>query len=156
MWHTHLAPQTIYPGSSFIMIICHHHMNKFKITRKLSRHDMLAWVNDCLGSRYSKVEELCTGRNDNPNLYNPRSKRDLNFYDAVFEKSCFSKLHRTLHNHGSKTGLNFKDNGCKIVQTTFKSQQRIVFVTGVQFAQFEKKLKSESGQSDLHKREKCI
>jgi len=30
-------------------------------TDNLSRHDMLAWVNDCLGSRYSKVEELCTG-----------------------------------------------------------------------------------------------
>ena len=27
----------------------------------LSRHDMLNWVNDCLSSNYTKVEELCTG-----------------------------------------------------------------------------------------------
>jgi len=27
----------------------------------LSRHEMLAWVNDCLQTRYSKVEELCSG-----------------------------------------------------------------------------------------------
>ncbi|XP_012252900.1 microtubule-associated protein RP/EB family member 1 isoform X1 [Athalia rosae] len=27
----------------------------------LSRHDMLAWVNDCLSSSFSKIEELCTG-----------------------------------------------------------------------------------------------
>ncbi|XP_046999987.1 microtubule-associated protein RP/EB family member 1 [Schistocerca americana] len=27
----------------------------------LSRHDMLAWVNDCLASSFTKIEELCTG-----------------------------------------------------------------------------------------------
>lgn len=27
----------------------------------LSRHEMLAWVNDCLQTRYNKVEELCSG-----------------------------------------------------------------------------------------------
>ncbi|XP_011341495.1 microtubule-associated protein RP/EB family member 1 isoform X1 [Ooceraea biroi] len=27
----------------------------------LSRHDMLAWVNDCLQSSFTKIEELCTG-----------------------------------------------------------------------------------------------
>lgn len=30
-------------------------------TENLSRHDMLAWVNDCLASSFSKIEELCTG-----------------------------------------------------------------------------------------------
>lgn len=30
-------------------------------TENLSRHDMLAWVNDCLASNFSKIEELCTG-----------------------------------------------------------------------------------------------
>lgn len=30
-------------------------------TDNLSRHDMLAWVNDCLQSNFSKIEELCTG-----------------------------------------------------------------------------------------------
>uniref|UniRef100_A0A0A9WAK4 Microtubule-associated protein RP/EB family member 1 n=1 Tax=Lygus hesperus TaxID=30085 RepID=A0A0A9WAK4_LYGHE len=30
-------------------------------TENLSRHDMLAWVNDCLQSHFSKIEELCTG-----------------------------------------------------------------------------------------------
>lgn len=30
-------------------------------TENLSRHDMLAWVNDCLQSSFSKIEELCTG-----------------------------------------------------------------------------------------------
>lgn len=27
----------------------------------LSRHEMLAWVNDCVQTRYAKVEELCSG-----------------------------------------------------------------------------------------------
>uniref|UniRef100_T1GWD4 Calponin-homology (CH) domain-containing protein n=1 Tax=Megaselia scalaris TaxID=36166 RepID=T1GWD4_MEGSC len=30
-------------------------------TENLSRHDMLAWVNDCLQASFSKIEELCTG-----------------------------------------------------------------------------------------------
>ncbi|CAB0039712.1 unnamed protein product [Trichogramma brassicae] len=30
-------------------------------TENLSRHDMLAWVNDCLQSAFTKIEELCTG-----------------------------------------------------------------------------------------------
>jgi len=30
-------------------------------TDNLSRHDMLAWVNDCLSSKYTKIEEMCTG-----------------------------------------------------------------------------------------------
>ena len=28
----------------------------------LSRHDMLAWINDSLQANYVKIEELCTGR----------------------------------------------------------------------------------------------
>ena len=31
-------------------------------TDNLSRHDMLAWVNDCLGSSYTKIEEMCSGK----------------------------------------------------------------------------------------------
>ena len=31
-------------------------------TDNLSRHDMLAWVNDCLGSCYTKIEEMCSGK----------------------------------------------------------------------------------------------
>ncbi|KAL1129686.1 hypothetical protein AAG570_012630 [Ranatra chinensis] len=30
-------------------------------TENLSRHDMLAWVNGCLDSKFVKIEELCTG-----------------------------------------------------------------------------------------------
>jgi len=30
-------------------------------TDNLSRHDMLAWVNDCLSTKLSKIEELCSG-----------------------------------------------------------------------------------------------
>ncbi|KAK9500142.1 hypothetical protein O3M35_001458 [Rhynocoris fuscipes] len=30
-------------------------------TKNLSRHDMLAWVNECLQANFKKVEELCTG-----------------------------------------------------------------------------------------------
>ncbi|XP_062132772.1 microtubule-associated protein RP/EB family member 1 isoform X4 [Drosophila sulfurigaster albostrigata] len=30
-------------------------------SENLSRHDMLAWVNDCLQSQFTKIEELCTG-----------------------------------------------------------------------------------------------
>lgn len=29
-------------------------------TENISRHDMLAWVNDCLQTRYTKLEELCS------------------------------------------------------------------------------------------------
>ncbi|XP_060534051.1 microtubule-associated protein RP/EB family member 1 isoform X1 [Cylas formicarius] len=30
-------------------------------SENLSRHDMLAWVNECLHSSFAKIEELCTG-----------------------------------------------------------------------------------------------
>ena len=30
-------------------------------TDNLSRHDMLAWVNECLQANFGKIEELCTG-----------------------------------------------------------------------------------------------
>ncbi|KAF6217131.1 hypothetical protein GE061_001484 [Apolygus lucorum] len=30
-------------------------------TDNMSRHDLLQWVNDCLQSRFNKIEELCTG-----------------------------------------------------------------------------------------------
>ncbi|KAJ8934463.1 hypothetical protein NQ314_013338 [Rhamnusium bicolor] len=30
-------------------------------SENLSRHDMLAWVNECLQSNFGKIEELCTG-----------------------------------------------------------------------------------------------
>ena len=30
-------------------------------TDSLSADDMLAWVNDCLKTKYSKVEEMCSG-----------------------------------------------------------------------------------------------
>eukprot|EP00088_Acartia_fossae_P025456 TRINITY_DN2628_c0_g1_i12.p1 TRINITY_DN2628_c0_g1~~TRINITY_DN2628_c0_g1_i12.p1 ORF type:complete len:282 (+),score=99.40 TRINITY_DN2628_c0_g1_i12:71-916(+) len=30
-------------------------------TDNLSRHDMLNWVNDCLQTRFAKIEEMCTG-----------------------------------------------------------------------------------------------
>jgi len=30
-------------------------------TENLSRHDMLAWVNDCVQTKFAKIEELCTG-----------------------------------------------------------------------------------------------
>lgn len=31
----------------------------------LSRHDMLAWINDTLHTNYTKIEELCSG-NEHP------------------------------------------------------------------------------------------
>jgi len=30
-------------------------------TENLSRHEMLAWVNDCLQTKYIKIEEMCSG-----------------------------------------------------------------------------------------------
>lgn len=30
-------------------------------SENLSRHDMLSWVNDCLQTNFTKIEELCTG-----------------------------------------------------------------------------------------------
>ena len=37
-------------------------------TENLSRHDMLAWVNDCLQAQFNKIEELCTGEYEMINL----------------------------------------------------------------------------------------
>ncbi len=31
-------------------------------TDNLSRHDMLAWINNSLSCNYSKIEELCSGK----------------------------------------------------------------------------------------------
>jgi hypothetical protein len=31
-------------------------------SENLSRHDMLAWVNDSLHLNYTKIEQLCSGR----------------------------------------------------------------------------------------------
>lgn len=31
----------------------------------LSRHDILAWVNDSLAASFGKIEELCTGKCNN-------------------------------------------------------------------------------------------
>lgn len=38
-------------------------------TDNLSRHDMLAWVNDCLQSQFTKIEELCTGEFNSSFMY---------------------------------------------------------------------------------------
>ena len=32
----------------------------------LSRHDMLAWVNDSLHLSYTKIEQMCSGRSSDP------------------------------------------------------------------------------------------
>lgn len=46
----------------------------------LSRHDMLAWVNDCLHSQFAKIEELCTGA-----AY-------CQFMDMLFPGKCYNLL----------------------------------------------------------------
>ena len=34
-------------------------------TDNLSRHDIIAWINDTLKTNLSKIEELCTGNHGN-------------------------------------------------------------------------------------------
>jgi len=73
-------------------------------TENLSRHDMLAWVNDSLSTKYSKIEELCTGA-----IY-------CQFMDMLFPGSVMLK----------KVKFNTKleheyINNFKVLQNTFKT-----------------------------------
>jgi len=73
-------------------------------TENLSRHDMLAWVNDSLSTKYSKIEELCTGA-----IY-------CQFMDMLFPGSVMLK----------KVKFNTKleheyINNFKVLQNAFKS-----------------------------------
>ena len=36
--------------------------NTASTSENLSRHDMLAWINDSLELTYSKIEEMCSGK----------------------------------------------------------------------------------------------
>lgn len=55
-------------------------------SENLSRHDMLAWVNDCLASQFSKIEELCTG---SYNLLNNYLLNCINWCIFVFVRLFF-------------------------------------------------------------------
>ena len=73
-------------------------------TENLSRHDMLAWVNDSLSTKYSKIEELCTGA-----IY-------CQFMDMLFPGSV------TLKKVKFNTKLEHEYiNNFKVLQNAFKS-----------------------------------
>lgn len=72
----------------------------------LSRHDMLAWVNDCLASSFTKIEELCTGA-----AY-------CQFMDMLFPGSVILKRIKFKTNLEHEYIQNFK-----ILQAAFKKMQ---------------------------------
>lgn len=45
-------------------------------SENLSRHDMLAWVNDSLHLNYTKIEQLCSGRWLQQGVGGPRERRE--------------------------------------------------------------------------------
>lgn len=73
-------------------------------TENLSRHDMLVWVNDCLQSNFSRIEDMHTGA-----AY-------CQFTDFLFPGSI--QLRRVKWN--SKSELDWLDNW-KLLQTSWKS-----------------------------------
>ena len=81
-------------------------------TDNLSRHDLLAWVNDCLMSKYSKVEELCTGA-----AY--CQFMDMLFSNCVeLKKVKFGTKFGTKSEYESLSIQNFK-----VLQASFKKMQ---------------------------------
>lgn len=48
-------------GSSFSDIMAVNVFSTSATTENLSRHDILAWINDTLQINYTKIEELCSG-----------------------------------------------------------------------------------------------
>lgn len=75
-------------------------------TENLSRHDMLAWVNECLQSNFAKIEELCTGA-----AY-------CQFMDMLFPGSVQLKRVKFRTNLEHEYIQNFK-----ILQASFKKMQ---------------------------------
>ncbi|CAH1099518.1 unnamed protein product [Psylliodes chrysocephalus] len=75
-------------------------------TDNLSRHDMLAWVNQCLDSSFAKIEELCTGA-----AY-------CQFMDMLFPGSVQLKRVKFRTNLEHEYIQNFK-----ILQASFKKMQ---------------------------------
>ncbi|KAI8420016.1 hypothetical protein MSG28_008612 [Choristoneura fumiferana] len=75
-------------------------------SENLSRHDMLAWVNDCLQSSFAKIEELCTGA-----AY-------CQFMDMLFPGSVPMKRIKFKTNLEHEYIQNFK-----ILQAAFKKMQ---------------------------------
>lgn len=75
-------------------------------TENLSRHDMLAWVNDSLQSNLTKIEELCTGA-----AY-------CQFMDMLFPGSVVLKKVKFRTNLEHEYIQNFK-----ILQSAFKKMQ---------------------------------
>jgi len=75
-------------------------------TENLSRHDMLAWVNDCLQTRYAKIEEMCSGA-----VY-------CQFMDMLFP-GC---IHLKKVKFNTKLEYDFTAN-FKVLQASFKKMQ---------------------------------
>ena len=78
----------------------------------LSRHEMLAWVNDCLQTRYSKVEELCSGA-----AY-------CQFMDMLFSNCVDLKKVKFVTKFGTKSEYeSLSIQNFKILQQAFKKMQ---------------------------------
>lgn len=63
----------------------------------LSRHDMLAWVNDSLQLTYTKIEQLCTGKHT---LLEKKLQIKINvFLDFVLLFCFFRRSLLPVHGH---------------------------------------------------------
>jgi len=81
-------------------------------TDNLSRHHMLAWVNDSLMTNYSKVEELCTGA-----AY-------CQFMDMLFSNCVDLKKVKFVTKFGTKSEYeSLSIQNFKILQQAFKKMQ---------------------------------
>ena len=81
-------------------------------TDNLSRHHMLAWVNDSLMTNYSKVEELCTGA-----AY-------CQFMDMLFSNCVDLKKVKFVTKFGTKSEYeSLSMQNFKILQQAFKKMQ---------------------------------
>lgn len=92
----------------------------------LSRHDMLAWVNDCLQSSFTKIEELCTGA-----VY-------CQFMDMLFPGSVPLKRVKFKTNLEHEYIQNFKilQGGFKKMNVDKVSKQLSSFIPAINFDKY--------------------
>ena len=62
----------------------------------LSRHDMLAWVNDSLHLTYTKIEQLCSGKAEvstQQQINQKKTKTETNCCGFLFSRSGILPVH---------------------------------------------------------------
>ena len=91
-------------------------------TENLSRHDMLAWVNDCLTTKYAKIEELCTGAAYCQVRWSPHAVISNNF--IIYLQFMDMLFPGTVHLKKVKFNTKLEHeyiNNFKVLQNAFKS-----------------------------------